>query len=155
MNVIHLWTSSICNREAVLWRCSVKNVFLEISQNSQENTCARIAGLRINLKNKLWHRCFPVNFAKFPWIPFFTEHLWWVLQVIQIYDIFCTLVKSSFHLKTFQISDSLFGVVQGTKGEGKGTFIPPPPRQVQNNRIFAKILETTAFIVRYQMMTIM
>ena len=27
--------------EAVVHRCSVKNVFLEISQNSQENTCAR------------------------------------------------------------------------------------------------------------------
>ena len=27
--------------EAVARRCSVKNVFLEISQNSQENNCAR------------------------------------------------------------------------------------------------------------------
>ena len=27
--------------EAVIRRCSVKKVFLEISQNSQENTCAR------------------------------------------------------------------------------------------------------------------
>ena len=27
--------------EAVAWRCSVKKVFLEISQNSQENVCAR------------------------------------------------------------------------------------------------------------------
>ena len=26
--------------EAVAWRCSVKKVFLEISQNSQENTCS-------------------------------------------------------------------------------------------------------------------
>ena len=28
--------------EAVVKRCSVKNVFLEISQNSQENTCAKV-----------------------------------------------------------------------------------------------------------------
>ena len=28
--------------EAVVQRCSVKNVFLEISQNSQENTCAQV-----------------------------------------------------------------------------------------------------------------
>ena len=28
--------------EAVIQRCSVKKVFLEISQNSQENTCARV-----------------------------------------------------------------------------------------------------------------
>ena len=49
-----------------------KKVFLEISQNSQENTCARaffnkVAGLRppALLKKKLRHRCFPVNFVKF------------------------------------------------------------------------------------------
>ena len=47
--------------EAVLQRGSIKNVFLIISQNSQENTCARVS----LLKNKLWHRYFPVNFAKF------------------------------------------------------------------------------------------
>ena len=29
--------------EAVTQRCSVKEVFLEISQNSQENTCARVS----------------------------------------------------------------------------------------------------------------
>ena len=28
--------------EAVAQRCSVKKVFLRISQNSQENTCARV-----------------------------------------------------------------------------------------------------------------
>ena len=50
-----------------------EKIFLEISQNSQENTCAslffnKVAGLRpaTLLKNTLWHRCFPVNFAKFP-----------------------------------------------------------------------------------------
>ena len=43
--------------EAVVQRCFVKKVFLEISQNSQENTCARasfltktkVAGLSIVL----------------------------------------------------------------------------------------------------------
>ena len=58
-------------------RCSIKKVFLEISQNSQENTCTRVsffnkvAGLRpvTLLKERVWHRCFPVNFAKF------VEHL--------------------------------------------------------------------------------
>ena len=29
--------------EAVVQTCSVKKVFLEISQNSQENTCARVS----------------------------------------------------------------------------------------------------------------
>ena len=36
-------------------------MFLEISQNSQENTCARVCFL----KKRHWHRCFPVNFATF------------------------------------------------------------------------------------------
>ena len=72
--------------EAAVRRCSVKKVFLEISQNSQENTCARVSFLiklqawpATLLKKRLWHRCFPVNFAKFLRTPFFTEHLWWLL----------------------------------------------------------------------------
>ena len=43
----------------VLW----KTLFLEVSQNSQENTCATVSFL-------LWHRCFPVNFGKFLRKPF-------------------------------------------------------------------------------------
>ena len=61
--------------EAVAQRCSVKNVFLGISQNSQENIFARGS----LLKKRLWHRCFPVNFAKFLKTPFLTEHLRWLL----------------------------------------------------------------------------
>ena len=53
-------------------------VFSEISQNSQGNTCARVS-LLIKLKKILWHRLFPVNFAKFLRIPFFKEHLQWLL----------------------------------------------------------------------------
>ena len=33
----------------------------------------------IHLKKRLWHRCFPVNFAKFLRTHFLTEHLWWLL----------------------------------------------------------------------------
>ena len=41
----------------------------------------KVAGLRpaTLLKKRLWHRYFPVNFAKFLRTPFFTEHLWWLL----------------------------------------------------------------------------
>ena len=28
--------------EAITWRCSVRKLFLEVSQKSQENTCARV-----------------------------------------------------------------------------------------------------------------
>ena len=67
-------------------RCSVKKVYLEISQNSQENTCARLSFLiklqtsACNLfKKRLWRRFFPLNFAKFLRTPFFTERLRWLL----------------------------------------------------------------------------
>ena len=68
--------------EAVARRCSVKKVFLEISQNSQKNTCARVSLLikcrsqsATLLKKRLWHRCFYVNFAKFLRTSLITEHL--------------------------------------------------------------------------------
>ena len=48
--------------KAVIQRCSVKNVFLEISQNWQENTCAKVSFL-----------------IKFLRTPFSTDHLWWLL----------------------------------------------------------------------------
>ena len=61
---IHVW-----KWEAVTWRCSAKKRFLKISQNSQENTCARVSFLikvaERELQKRLWHRCFPVNFEKF------------------------------------------------------------------------------------------
>ena len=64
----------------IAWRFSLKKVLLEISQNSQENICARVS-LRpaTLLKRRLKHRCFPVNFAKFRKTLFLTEHLWWLL----------------------------------------------------------------------------
>ena len=63
-------------------------MFLEISQNSQENIFARVSFL-IKLKasadnfikKRLWHRCFPVNFTKFLRTLFLTEHLRWLLLV--------------------------------------------------------------------------
>ena len=55
--------------EAVVWRCSVKNVFLKISQNSLEDNCVRVSFL-IKLQGDAWQRCFPVSFAKFLRTPF-------------------------------------------------------------------------------------
>ena len=47
LTAIHVGSSarSFAATEAVVQRCSVKKVFLEISQNSQENTCARVSFL--------------------------------------------------------------------------------------------------------------
>ena len=44
-------SSKSIKREAVAKRCSVKKVFLKISQNSQENTCARVSFL---IKLQAW-----------------------------------------------------------------------------------------------------
>ena len=65
----------ICKRQKQLPEVFCKKVFLEISQNSQENTCARISFLT----KRLWHRCFSVNFVEFLRTPFLTEHLRWLL----------------------------------------------------------------------------
>ena len=61
--------------EAVIRRCSVEKVFLEISHNSQENTCVRVSFL-IKLKKacniikkRFWDRFFSVNFENFLRIP--------------------------------------------------------------------------------------
>ena len=75
-------------QKAVVQRCSVKKVFLKVSQNSQENNCVRVsflielqAGPATLLKKRHWHRCFPVNFAKFLRTPLFIKQLWSLLLV--------------------------------------------------------------------------
>ena len=42
----------------------------------------KVAGLGLTtlLKKSLWQGCFPVNFAKFLRMPFFTVHLRWLLM---------------------------------------------------------------------------
>ena len=57
-------------------KCSVKKAFLEISQDSQENTCARDS----------------VNFVKFLGTPFLTEHLWCLL--LPLVSVFAGIVAS-------------------------------------------------------------
>ena len=52
-------------------------------------------GVHKNLKQRLWHRCSPVNFAKFLRTPFFIEHIWWLLLYcdlpVNLNSIFMTL----------------------------------------------------------------
>ena len=67
------------NIEVVVQRCSVMKVFLEISQNSQENACARISYFEIKIPSTQKHMRFPTNFVKFLRTPFYIAHLWWLL----------------------------------------------------------------------------
>ena len=43
----------------------------------------KVAGIRpaTLLKKRFWHRCFPMNFAKFLGTTFFTEHLWMTASI--------------------------------------------------------------------------
>ena len=82
--------------EAVVHTCSLKKVFLEISQNSHENTCAGLWPATL-FKKRLCHRCFPVNFAKFLKTRFLTEHVWWLLPnlITEIVYLLLMVFKSS------------------------------------------------------------
>ena len=70
--------------EAVSWRYSVKKLFLEISQNSQENVCARVsyfdkvARLRpANFsKKETLAQVFSCEFCEISKNTFSVEHLW-------------------------------------------------------------------------------
>ena len=91
-----------------LYRGSRQETFLEISQNSQENTCAREPATL--LKKSLWHRCFPVNFTKFLRTFFYRTSpvaaselyrgLWTVLwTMLTMLTILWTMLKSATFLK--------------------------------------------------------
>ena len=69
-------------------------MFLEISQNSQENTCARVS-----FSTKFVFLCFPMNFAKFLVTPLLTEHLRWVLLQAKTWCLISSQI--SFYNKNF------------------------------------------------------
>ena len=83
--------------EAVVRRCSVEKVFLEVSQNLQENTCARVSFL-IKLpeacnfiKKETMAQVFSCEFYKISKNTFFTEHLRWLLLSFVLIFLFLTL----------------------------------------------------------------
>ena len=69
--------------EAVTQRFSIKKVFLENSQNSQESTCARVSilvklrasGMQLFQKETL-AQVFSCDFCEISKNTFFMEHLW-------------------------------------------------------------------------------
>ena len=74
-----------------------KKVFLEISENSQENTCAIVSFL----KKRLCHRCFAVNFVKFLRTPFLTEHMRWLFLKKRKYFLVIVYAKEIINTITF------------------------------------------------------
>ena len=67
------------NLEAVVQTCSAKGVlkiFLKFTGKHLHHC------LFLNKVAGLWRWCFPVNFTKFLRLPFFIEHLRWLLLLI-------------------------------------------------------------------------
>ena len=96
------------------WRCSVKKMFLEILQNSQENTCTRVSFL---MERRLWHRYFSVNFAKFSKnIFFFRTPLVDCFYILRLFWRFLMMRK--------RIHKNLY--VQGCRSPGKPSGAWPP-----------------------------
>ena len=71
------------SRSEVFCRKGVSQKFRKIHRKTPvpKSLFNKVAGLRpvTSLKKEPWHRCFPVNFAKFLRAPFIIEHLWWLL----------------------------------------------------------------------------
>ena len=66
----------------VMKKCVLRN-FTKITGKHlrQSLFCNKVAGLRpaTLLKKRIWHRCLLVTFGEFLRIPFYIEHLWWLL----------------------------------------------------------------------------
>ena len=87
--------------EAVAPRCSVKKVFLNISQNSQENTCARVSLLITLLnfvKRETLAQVSSVKFVKFLRTLFFTKHLRQLLLFFSLWRKYFFYLRLSFYL---------------------------------------------------------
>ena len=59
-----------------------KGVLNNFSKFTGKHLCQSLLYFAILLKKRLWHRCLPVNFAKFLRTLFLLEHLWWLLLAV-------------------------------------------------------------------------
>ena len=90
------------------WRCSVrKGVFRNFAKLTGNHLCQslvfnKVAGLKpaTLLKKGLWHRCFPVNFAKLLRTPFFAKHFQANASIIC--EVYLGTQKSKNRLRTSQ-----------------------------------------------------
>ena len=96
--------------EAVAGRCSVKKVFLKISQKfTGKHLCQRIWSTAdlvtftekrpaTLLKKRLWHRCFPVNFAKFLRNLFYTTPQVAASVIFSLFTIILLIIQTGIYL---------------------------------------------------------
>ena len=98
--------------------CSMKKVFFEISQNSQENTSFRVSGLQLYLKRDTLAQRFSCEFCEIYKNTFFTGHLWTTAsEFVTEMLIFRSSRSQAFFkigvLKNFSISEPLPNKVAG------------------------------------------
>ena len=111
--------------EAVAQSCSLKKTFLRnFAKFTGKHLCQtlffhKVGGLSppTLLKNRLWHRCFPVNLSKFLRTPFFIEHLRWLLlqcsPFLQSYLKFWTTWCRVLKLLIFNCRKQIFSKIEG------------------------------------------
>ena len=98
----------------IIWDfiCTLNNRFipnLVYTQMGVIERCSEVPQASNFIKNRLWHRCFPVNFVKFIRAPFLTEHFWWLLLftakfallICQGFNSVCTISLVLHHLHEF------------------------------------------------------
>ena len=55
-----------------------KGVLRNVTKSTGKHLCQNLKPATL-LKERLWHKCLPVYFAKFLRTSFFTENVWWLL----------------------------------------------------------------------------
>ena len=76
MNIVKATTYNLVIAAVIFWNSQKCKGILRISWSYFRSSRLRPA---ILLKERLWHRCFPVNFAKFLGTFSLTEHLRWLV----------------------------------------------------------------------------
>ena len=129
-------------------------MFFEISQNSHENTCVRVSFLMklqilclrpaTLLKMRLWHRCFPVKFAKFLRTVFLQNTSGRILLRFQ--DLKLSILADLHFVKSVQILSfvwSVFSCIRTEYGNlrSKSSYLV----QIQENKDQKKLRTWTLF----------
>ena len=102
------------------------------------------------IKERLQHRCFPVNFAKFLRAPLFTEHLHWLIMTVSGFHT-ATLLKMRLQQRCFSVNFAkIFKNIfwQNTSGWVLLVFIGEFWEVFQNVSIIEHLWETAYFIYK-------
>ena len=90
----HIFTHCRSNRREVFCK---KGALRNLAKFTGKHPCQSLSATL--LKKRLWHRCFPVDFAKFLRTLFLIEHLQWLLLTLD----FLKIVFSSMGSRNLQL----------------------------------------------------